>query len=202
MKNVLILLGLSLTIAVSGCNDSDPVKRSWGKMKGLKKIVGNMNDTSYSSGRTQQPRLNALGEPVSMTDFEGKFVWSEYAATWCQACSWQTPETKKVKREMEGSVVFLTIMTGKSVNYNDHATVDTAKTWANRFNLDPKHVLAADLWFKTIPEHRFYSPQGHTLFVHVGSLSADQIRKAILHYKTNWENWSKTGERADWMTFQ
>ncbi len=202
MKNVLLLFVLSLALTVCGCGDKGPVKRSWGRMKGLEKIVGNMNDISYSSGRAQEPRPNALGELVAMPDFEGNFVWSEYAAPWCKVCAWQTPETKKVEKEMEGDVVFLTVMTGKSNKYNDHATVETAKAWAGRFGLDPNHVLAAELWFKTIPEHRFYSPRGHTLFVHVGALSADQIREVISYYKTGWENWAKTGQRADWMTFQ
>jgi thiol-disulfide isomerase/thioredoxin len=186
--------------AVSGCGEEAPVERSWGKMKGLEKVVGNMNDTSYSTGRTQKPRPNALGQPVSMTDFEGSFVWAQYAAPWCSVCTWQAPVTKKVEKEMGGAVVFHTVMTGKSNKYNDHATVDTAKAWASRFGLDAKRVVAAELWFKTIPEHRLYSPQGHTLFVHVGALSADQIRKVISYYKKGYDNWSKTGERADWMT--
>ena len=128
MKKYFLLLLLPLVLTISGCSDQGPVKRSWGEMKGLEKIVGNMNDTSYSSGRTQKPRPNALSEPVSMTDFEGRFVWSEYAATWCKICARQTPETKKIEKEMQGQVVFLTIMTGKSTQYNDHATVATASS--------------------------------------------------------------------------
>ena len=53
MKNVLLLFVLSLALTVCGCGNNGPVKRSWGRMKGLDKIVGNMNETSYSSGRTQ-----------------------------------------------------------------------------------------------------------------------------------------------------
>ncbi len=202
MKKCLLLLLVPLVLAISGCGDKGPVKRSWGRMKGLEKIVGNMNDTSYSSGRTQEPRPNALGEPVSMTDFEGRFVWAEYAATWCTVCGRQTPETKKVEKEMHDQIVFLTIMTGKSSGYNDHATVATAKQWSGRFKSDPERVLAAELWCKTVPEHRFYSPQGHTLFVHVGYLSADKIRDVIAYYKTDWEEWADTGEKAKWMKFK
>jgi len=91
-------------------------------------------------------------------------------------------------------------MTAKSNAYNDHATVATAKAWASRFGLDPKRVLAAELWYKTIPEHRFYSPEGHTLFVHVGGLSAGQIREVISYYKTGYDHWTHTGEPANWMT--
>lgn len=201
-KRYFLLLMLPLVLVISGCGDQGPVKRSWGKMKDLENIVGNMNDTSYSSGRTQEPRHNALGEPVSTTDFEGSFVWSEYAATWCKVCTRQTSETQRVEQEMEGRVVFLTVMTGKSNAYNDHATVATAKEWAGRYRLDPERVLAAELWFKTVPEHRFYSPEGHTLFVHVGYLSADQIRKVIAYYRTGWEHWAETGERAEWMMYR
>ena len=202
MKKIFLILCLPLALAFSGCGDQGPVERSWGRMKGLEEIVGNMNDNSYSSGRTQEPRPNDLGEPVSMTDFEGSFVWSEYAATWCKACSQQTPQKKKVAKEMQGDVVFLTIMTGKSNKYNDHATVATAKAWARRFKCDPERVLAAKLWYKMVPEHRFYSPQGHTLFVHVGYLSAEKIREVIDYYRIGWEKWAETGEEADWMTFQ
>lgn len=202
MKKCFLFLLLPLALTISGCGDKGPVKRSWGKMKGLKDIVGNMNDDSYSSGRTQEPRLNAHGDPVSMTDFEGRFVWSEYAATWCAVCARQTPETKKVEKQMEDQIVFLTVMTGKSNKYNDHATVATAKQWARRFKCDPERVIAAELWYKTVPEHRFYSPQGHTLFVHVGYLSADQIKKVIAYYKPDWERWERTGKKVKWMKFK
>jgi len=171
-------------------------------MKGLEELVGNMNDDSYSTGRTQPPRLNANGKPVHMTTFEGNFVWAEYAATWCKACAWQTPQTKKVEAEYGEKIVFLTIMAGKGRDYNEHATVDTAKQWARKYKLDRERVLAAELWFKTIPEHRFYSPQGHTLFVHVGALTAQQIKDVIAYYSVGWMEWAKTGQAAGWMTFQ
>jgi thiol-disulfide isomerase/thioredoxin len=169
-------------------------------MKGLEKIVGNMQDTSYSMGKIQKPRPNALGRPVAMTHFAGSFVWAEYAAPWCGPCTRQATEIKAVEKQAEGDVVFITIMTSRSNQYNDHATVDTAKSWASRFGLDPKRVLAAELWSKTIPEHRLYSPQGHTLFVHVGGLSAKQITEILSYYKIGYSNWSETGEPAEWMT--
>jgi len=201
MRNARLWTVLLAAVVLAGCADRGPVKRSWGKMKGLEKTVGNMEDVSYSMGRTQKARPNALGKPVRMTDFAGKFVWAEYAATWCKVCAWQTPVTKQVAEELKGDIVFLTIMTGKSNDYNDHATVATARQWASRFGLDRERVLAAKLWFKTIPEHRFYSPDGHTLFVHVGALSADQIREVIEYYKSGWEEWKETGAHADWMSF-
>ncbi len=199
MKRVLWLLMPAYLLLLGGCSDQGPVEQSWGRMKGLEYIVGNMNDDSYSTGRTQEPRVNALGDFVHMTDFEGEFVWSEYAATWCKACKQQTRETKHAEAELGDEIVFLTIMTGKSNQYNDHATQDTARKWSATYRLSPERVLAADLWHKTVPEHRFYSPQGHTLFVHVGYLNREQIKQVIDYYRTGWEKWSETGEEADWM---
>ena len=184
---------------MGGCGDQAPVEMHWGRMKGLEDIVGNMNDDTYSGGRTQTPRPNALGEPVHMTDFEGEFVWAEYAATWCKACKQQTPVTQRVEAELGDEIVFLTIMTGKSTKYNDHATQATARQWASKYQLSPDRVLAAELWYKTVPEHRLYSPQGHTLFVHIGYLNSEQIKQVIEYYRTGWERWAQTGEAADWM---
>lgn len=202
MMRILVFILLFLLISSAGCGSKGPVKRSWGRMEGLEKIVGNMNDTSYSSVRSQKPRFNAQEQPVYMSNFTGKFVWAEYAATWCKTCTWQTPQTKNVQKKLKDEIVFITIMTGKSNKYNDHATVETAQQWANRFNLDPAKVIAAELWFKTIPEHRLFSPEGHTLFVHVGALTADQIEEVIKYYQTGWNNWRESGQPADWMTFQ
>lgn len=199
-RTVCSAFAILVVLTLAGCGDQGPIKRSWGTMEGLAKVVGNMNDTSYSQGRTQEPRPNALGQPVSMTDFEGRFVWAEYAATWCKVCAWQTPVTKSVAGEMGEGIVFLTIMTGQSNKYDDHATVATAKAWVGRFGLEPERVLAAKLWYKTIPEHRLYSPRGHTLFVHVGALKAEQIKEIIAYYSAGWEKWAETGEMAEWMT--
>ena len=197
-KNNWLLIAVCFFM-LEGCGDQAPVEQSWGKMKDLEYVVGNMSDDSYSTGRTQEPRLNALGEPVHMTDFEGEFVWAEYAATWCKACKQQTPVTKRVEADLGEEIVFLTIMTGKSNQYNDHATQATARQWAGKYQLSPERVLAAELWYKTVPEHRFYSPQGHTLFVHVGYLNSEQIKQVIDYYRTGWEKWSETGETAAWM---
>ncbi len=186
---------------IAGCGDDGPVKRSWGSMEGLEDVVGNLSDVSYSQGRTQESRRNALNHPVHLTDFEGSFVWSEYAATWCPACAKQAKETKKAEKAHE-DIVFLTVMTGQSNTYNDHATVETAKQWAGRHDLDPARTIAARLWHKTVPEHRFYSPEGHTLFVHVGFLNAGQIDEVIAYYRSGWEHWKRTGEKAEWMYFK
>ena len=201
-KPISLAILLTLLALLTSCGEENygPVERSWGKMKGLENLVGNMNDTSYSRSRDKM-RPNALNQQVTIADFAGTFIWAEYAAPWCSACPTQTKETKKVERMFTDDVLFLTIMTSKSPNYDDHATAETAKSWSRRFQLNPEHVLAAKLWSKTIPEHRLYSPQGHTLFVHVGYLNSQQITDVINFYTVDWVEWDETGESAPWMKF-
>jgi len=204
IKNLSLLFIVSLMLSfVAGCNDDyGPVKRSWGEMKGLDGLVGNMNDTSYSQVKSMKPRLNALNKKVAIQEFEGQFVWAEYGSPLCDAATKQTLETKKVQSEINSQVTFLRILTAKSHDYYDHATATTAKNWSDRFQLNPERVLAADLWYKTVPEHRFFSPQGQTLFVHVGYLTSNQILDTIFYYKSGWEEWKETGKSAEWMNFQ
>ena len=82
----------------------------------------------------------------------------------------------------------------------DPATVTTARNWAERCGLDPTLVLAADnLTAVTIPRHILSSPEGHTLFVHTGGMSRDEIVQVIDERVAGYERWAATGERADWM---
>lgn len=200
MKNIFFLLLVLLFTACSE-QDNDIVERSWGSIEGLEKLVGNMNDTSYSSVRSKPPRYNAYNTPVKIESYEGKFLWAEYAATWCKTCSQQAPQVKKVQSTLQDQISFITVMTGQSTRYGDHGTVKSAMLWASKHQLDPRHVYAAKLWYKTIPEHRLFSPQGHTLFVHVGYLNSDQILKIIEYYRAGWETYEQTGEPASWMKF-
>ncbi len=200
MKYTLLLMALLL---FSACSDQEQqvVERSWGSMKGLEQLVGNMNDTSYSDIRSKPPRFNAYNTPVKIDTYEGKFLWAEYAATWCKTCTQQAPQVKKVQSLLKDQVSFMTVMTGQSTRYGDHGTVKSAMLWASKHHLDPQHVYAAKLWYKTIPEHRLFSPEGHTLFVHVGYLNSEQILNIIQYYKRGWETYKQTGEAAEWMKF-
>lgn len=200
MKHFFFLL---LIFLFSACNQQENsiVERSWGSMQGLDKLVGNMSDTSYSSIRSQPPRFNAYDTAVPIEHYEGKFLWTEYAASWCKVCKSQAPQVRRVQAQLKDSISFITIMTAESTRYGDHGTVKSAMLWASQNQLDPKHVFAAKLWHKTIPEHRLFSPEGHTLFVHVGYLSAQQILEIIDYYKNGWESYQANGDAPEWMHF-
>lgn len=192
-----LLLFLSACENQNRATETSSQGQSWGSMKGLENLVGNMNDTSYSGVRNKPARFNALNQAVPIQSYAGKFLWADYAASWCKTCSKQAPQTKQAESTFKNEVNFITVMTGKSNAYNDHATVATAKSWASQHQLDPQHVFAAKLWFKTIPEHRLFSPEGQTLFVHVGYLSNQEIQNTILHYTKAWREYKLSGNYVD-----
>ena len=107
---------------------------------------------------------------------------------------------KGIESAFGDRVVFLTVMTSKSPQYEDVPDQQTAKAWAGRFGFDPdKVVVATNLWAWTIPTHILYSPQGQTLYRSTGYLPAEQITDLLSAYMRDWERWDRSGERSDWM---
>jgi len=159
-----------------------------------------MTDTSYYDMRGKISRSNANGETVSLEDFAGQFIWSDYAAPWCGPCTPQTQAIKQVERSLDGdAVVFLTVMTSDMGGLGDPATQQTAARWASRFRLDPAHVLAADLTSMTIPKHILFSPEGHVLFEKTAPMKASEIDAVLDKHMDDWWAWKRFGDFADWM---
>jgi hypothetical protein len=123
--------------------------------------------------------INALGEPVTLRQFTGKYVWIDYAAEWCAACGPQSRTIRSLVHAPPERVVFLTIMTSEIGGYGHPATRDTAFRWAKRLSLEPDKVLAADATAMMLPQHALFSPSGKELFRHVGNMTAADIRKAL-----------------------
>jgi thiol-disulfide isomerase/thioredoxin len=165
--------------------------------------IGNMDDFSYSGQVTPDGvtyRVSASAKQVSVAQFDGRFVWTDYAAPWCQPCVTQAQAIKSLERTLGDRVVFLTVITSASEKYEDVPDQQTARAWAQRFGLDPDRVVAAtNLWAWKIPTHILYSPKGQTLYRSTGYLPAEEIQGLLNRYIIDWEKWDRTGEKADWM---
>ncbi len=146
---------------------------------------GPSSPAAYQSPRAQFGQAtsatapNALGEPVSLAQFSGKFVWVDYAAEWCSSCRPQSSVIRSLAGAAPDSVVFVTIMTSEPEGYGHPATPQTAARWADSMSLDPARVLAADLTSLTLPRHTLFSPQGTEVYRHTGQLSAAEIRRIV-----------------------
>lgn len=165
---------------------------------------GDMKNTSYGGQVTSsriKSRVNGHGEYVVINQYAGRFVWSDYAAFWCSPCIPQSRVIQRLHESKLDKVSFLTIITSVVANANQTPPGEQdAKEWAERFKLNPDHVVAAtDQWTRTVPSHVLYSPEGHTLYSHTGSLTEDQILQVMDKYIYDWEEWKAYGTRAAWM---
>ena len=135
-----------------------------------------------------------------MAEFEGRFLWADYAAPWCQPCLAQAQVINALESKLGDRVVFLTVITSEKIEYQSIPSQQTAKSWAQRFNLNPARVIfATNRWGMTIPTHILFSPTGQTLYRSKGFLSQKQIQTIMADYIHDWENWSGNGTVADWM---
>ncbi len=165
--------------------------------------VGVMSDYSYAGQVTTEHtklRDNARGRPTSVSQFEGKFVWSDYAAPWCPPCIPQSHTIRRLQNAYKDRVVFLTVMTSESSDYRSIPDASTARKWAARFRLNPDHVVAAeDQWGRLVPSHMLFSPQGQTLFRFDGQMRDAHIKEVLTARMREWDEWRRTGQMADWM---
>ena len=83
---------------------------------------------------------------------------------------------------------FLTVLTSDQ-KPGAPATRHTARLWAQRFRLDPDHVVFGGEWQRFIPQHGAFSPLGQTLFWKVGLLSETQIREEVHQFVKDWDRW-------------
>lgn len=147
-----------------------------------------LDDYSYGNARDFK-RIDGNGDAVSWADYAGKFVWAEYAGPWCSTCDRQASELRGF--DVDG-VIHVTVMTSEMGGYGHPANKITAANWAKRYQLDPAHVIAADLTSKEVPEHQFFSPQGQILFKHSGYMSRDEISRIVAERRNVWNAWKQS----------
>jgi len=187
----LVVLALAAA-AAAGCGRKEPPDP----------YLGDMGDTSWAGLVTADGaigRESASGAQVTMDGFRGSFVWVDYAAPWCDYCKDQAGAIRKLGGDLP-EVVFLTVVTSRSSNYEDVPDRGTAQSWAKARGLEPDRVLVAkNLWSRTVPAHRLFSPEGHTIYAWTGYLPAERISETLKSRMAEWGRWSSTGEKAEWM---
>ena len=151
--------------------------------------VGNMDDFSYAGVRGSNYGQSANGNFVGAEEFEGKFVWVDYAAPWCGPCAPQASVIGKLDRTLGGKVVFLTVMTSDNEPFQE-ATRTTARLWAKRFGLNPDKVVAGRNSSLTIPQHVLFSPAGQTLYRETGLHSETLIKSTLATQMREWKAWN------------
>lgn len=148
-------------------------------------IMTIMSDMTSTTPVTEQvvtydSYIDVDGNVVSLDNYQGDYVWVDYAAEWCSYCEPQTRTIKALDRKMGDQVLFLTVVSGTN-KVMEPPTAEHARRWAERFNLDPESVLAK-FSTDTLPYHLLYSPSGEILYQGSGLYNANKITGIINQY--------------------
>ena len=81
--------------------------------------------------QSAEPYVTANGRPISLSTFQGDFIWVDYAAEWCSYCESQTRTIKALEQRYGDELVFLTVVTGTN-EVMQPPNAETAKAWADR----------------------------------------------------------------------
>jgi len=180
MRALSVSAFLSICVTLAGCTTSDP-------RDAVDAYVGDFADESYAGERGSVIGRTAEGAPVSPEQFEGHFVWVDYAAPWCPPCDPQARAIADLERLLGERVVFLTVVTsGEGVM--TQPTPAGAGSWARKYGLPKERVVAgASHAGMVVPQHLLFSPTGQTLYRHKGLLYSDQISGTLVDHMTRWK---------------
>lgn len=134
---------------------------------------------SYESMRGRSYGLDGHGRSVAPESFAGAFLWVQYAAPWCGYCPKQARETAAVAREFSRNITFLTVLTSGARPMAPTDSVQAAD-WARRYGMDPSLVVAGRLPSMSVPQYRFFGPEGRLLSSGTGLMRATDIKATIV----------------------
>ena len=119
------------------------------------------------------------GQPVNLTDFQGKPVIVNFWATWCTFCLREMPMLETYAQQ-EGLTLVL-INQGDTVNaINDYMT--SAGVAFDNILLDPRFAARQAMEVRGIPTTLFYDAQGRLITAHEGELHENQLAQFVQKY--------------------
>jgi thiol-disulfide isomerase/thioredoxin len=120
---------------------------------------------------------NAAGEPVRISDFQGKKLVINLWATWCPPCRREMP-VLQAAQQSNPDVAFLFV--------NQAESSQEVATFLTRQGLQLSNVLfddtgelARQVGSTALPTTLFYRPDGRLLASHLGELSAASLTHAL-----------------------
>lgn len=104
---------------------------------------------------------NLKGELVSLSDFKGKYVFLDFWASWCAPCRKEHPLLRKLNKDFEGKVQFISVSMDASPASWKQAVEADQLNWL-QLN-DPKSLTGelADIYgVKSLPFNCIIDPKG------------------------------------------
>lgn len=129
---------------------------------------------------------NALGEPVSLSEFQGQWVVLDFWGSWCRWCIKGIPEMKEAyaKYHPKGLEI-IGIDCGDTEVQWVEALAQYQLPWVNLYNPDSKDSAIVQLYnIQGYPTKIVIDPQGYIYEVFVGEVPDfyDLLDKIFAHY--------------------
>jgi peroxiredoxin len=118
------------------------------------------------------------GSALKLSDLRGHPVWLNFWASWCVPCKQEMPDLVVVGRELEAGG-------GRLIGVNmgeDEGAIRKfldANGYSLSVALDPAGRVSGAYKVYGLPTHVFIDSQGVAREVHVGGLTADEMREVV-----------------------
>lgn len=177
-KRNLIILATIIPLAAFFSLLGWGIARSGGTPGGLG-INNSFGEVSVEQQRAPDFLKNSLaGEPVSLSELNGKVVMVDFWSSWCPPCRREAPTLAQVYREYDDEdIQFI----GVAI-WDDPGDVSG---YIQEFDLsyptvmDEKGLIAIDYGVMGIPEKFFIDAQGNLVRKYVGPMGPDDLRTAL-----------------------
>lgn len=153
--NYIKVLSLSLVIWITACNSEE------------KNQQGASLPESLEIEKIQLTELN--GNPIDLRQYEGKTIFLNFWATWCQPCMQEMPSIANAKNLLEKEPIMFLFASNESL--------DLIAEFSKNHDYDFKYVRIEnmeDLLIDVLPTTYIFSPGGKLLFSESGFKKWDE----------------------------
>lgn len=143
--------------------------------------AGNVSGETELSEAPDFTIIDADGNDVSLSDFEGTPVVLNFWASWCPPCKSEMPDFDKVYGELGEDVTFLMV----NMTDGNRETTETAKDFIETSGysfpvyFDTEQEAAIVYSVRSIPTTYFINEEGLLVTGAQGAISEDILRKGI-----------------------
>lgn len=166
MKNLGLLLLYTVTLALANPAQADLAAATAAREGDMKKLI--LHDAPKT--RDMAEFMTFEGEPLKMSDFQGKWLVVNFWATWCAPCRKEMPMLSELQTELGGDTFeVLTIATSRNPPPAMKAFFDDIGVTNLPLHRDPKSTLARGLGVLGLPATLIIDPDGNE----VGRMTGD-----------------------------
>lgn len=156
---------------------SRKVKRSR-EGKFFKQYLKALADASVGKTAKGLTQFDPEGNPVSLTDLKGKYVFLQFWASWCQKCEEELPQLKALYDEYkEDDFEILTVSFDQEYEEWVQAIKDNEMSWVHISDLQGMNNAARQVYgIRTLPQNLLIDPEGKIV---ARNIYGEQIRTKL-----------------------